>query len=384
MIPLSDSSRRISGTAVLLGLLGAALATLALVDVSAGHSVARQAGSATGSGIGSRTGSGGLTPSGPGVSSPAGLRLLTEAAAASAATSYQGLQIVAWWGPHGASTSIVQVWHERDRSILAQVTDMGSAPSAGAPQPMSASGQDPDGILGLSRQLLVLIRANYEVVHAGRGWADNRQAQIVDLRRPDGSLAARFWLDDATKLPLRRETFDSLARMISEDAFINLRIGGRGLRGMPAADARAWSARLDSAQIARLRAQGWPVPMQLPGNLVLVAAHQTVTALGPVIDLDYSDGLSLVSIFLQHGQLPRALPGWQEVVLRGRAVYSTDPDWRSLAWSAHGFVYTVIAEAPAATVDQVVDALPHDAGPGFWGRIARGMRRLASWANPFR
>jgi hypothetical protein len=150
------------------------------------------------------------------------------------------------------------------------------------------------------------------------------------------------------------------------------------------ADVRGWSSRLDPAQLAMLRARGWPVPRLLPGNLLLIAAHQRGTAAGPVIDLDYSDGLSLVSIFLQRGELPRALPGWQEITLRGSAVYSTDPDSRSLAWSARGFVYTVIAEAPVATVDQVVDSLPHDARPGFWGRIARGMRRLASWANPFR
>jgi sigma-E factor negative regulatory protein RseB len=376
VIPLAYSSRRITGAAVLLGLLGAALATLALVDVSSGQSVTRRAGSGTGPGE--------LSPAGNAASSRVGLRLLSEAAAAGAATSYQGDQIVAWWGPHGVNTSIVQVWHERDRSILAQVTDMGSAPSAAAPQqPWAAGEQDPDGILGLSRQLLALMRANYQVAYAGRGWADNRQAQIVVLRRPDGSLAARFWLDAATKLPLRRETFDSRARMISEDAFINLRIGESALRGMPAADVRAWSARLDSAQIAGLRAIGWPAPRLLPGKLRLVAAHQTATASGPVIDLDYSDGLSLVSIFLQRGQLPQGLPGWQQMVLRGSAVYTTDPDWRSLSWSARGFVYTVIAEAPAATVNQVVDALPHDAGPGFWGRIARGMRRLGGWLNPF-
>ena len=152
---------------------------------------------------------------------------------------------------------------------------------------------------------------------------------------------------------------------------------------MPVAGVRGWSSRLGSAQIAELRAQGWPVPPQLPGSLLLIAAHQSATAAGPVVDLDYSDGLSLVSVFLQRGQLPQALPGWQQITLRGSAVYSTDPDSRSLTWSAHGFVYTVIAEAPAATVDQVVDSLPHDARPGFWGRIAKGMRRLASWVNPF-
>lgn len=376
MSPLWYSSRRLTGGAVLLGLLGAALATLVLVDGSSGQSVARRTGAAGPPG--------GLPRLGQTASSRAGLRLLREAAAAGVATSYQGVQIVAWWGPRGASTSVVQVWHERGRSILAQVTDMGSAASAAA-QPTSAAGaQDPDGILGLSRQLLVLMPGNYEVVYAGRGSADNRQARIVDVLRRDGSLAARYWLDTATKLPLRRETFDSRARMISEDAFINLRIGDSGLRGMPVAAVRGWSARLDPAQIASLRAQGWPVPKLLPGDLLLVAAHQSATAAGPVIDLDYSDGLSLVSIFLQRGELSGAMPGWQEITLRGSAVYSTDPGSRSLVWSARGFVYTVIAEAPPATVDQVVDALPHDAGPGFWGRIAKGMGRLASWANPFR
>jgi sigma-E factor negative regulatory protein RseB len=379
---MSASSRRITGAAVLIGLLGAALATLVLVDVPAVTPAAPQGGSGTGPG--------GLWPARPAsaanatASSRAGLRLLSEAAAAGMATSYQGEQIVAWWGPYGSTTSVVQVWHERGQGILAEVTDMGSVPPAAAPQPSAAGEQEPNGILGLSRQLVNLMRANYQVADVGQGWTDDRQAQIVELRRPDGSLAARFWLDTETKLPLRREIFDSGARMISEDAFINLRLGSSGLRGMPATDARPWSPRLDPAQIARLRMQGWPVPAELPGNLLLVAAHQTRAATGPVIDLDYSDGLSVVSIFLQRGQLQGALPGWRETMLQGRPVYSINPSLRSVAWSAHGFVYTVIAEAPPATVEQIVDALPHDAGPGFWGRIGRGLGRLASWVNPFR
>jgi len=375
---MSPPSRRVTGAAVLIGLLGAALATLALVDASAGPSVASRAGSGAGPD--------GSTPAGQAAgaaSSRAALRLLSAAAEAGTAITYQGMQIVAWWGPRGSTTSVVQVWHERDRSTLAQVAKAGSAHSANAAQ-LPAGEQNPDGILGLQPQLLGLMRTNYQVADAGRGWAAGRPARIVDLRRPDGSLAARYWLDAATKLPLRREIFDSRARMISEDAFIDVRIGDSGLRGMPASDARPWSARLDPAQIATLRAQGWPLPAELPGNLLLVAAHQTTTGAGPVLDLDYSDGLSVVSLFLQRGKLDGALPGWREVALRGRPVYSAGPDLRSLAWSAHGFVYTVIAEAPSATVDQVIDALPHDAGPGFWGRIARGLRRLASMANPFR
>jgi hypothetical protein len=372
---LSSPVRLAAGAAVLLGMLGAALATLALVDAPAGPAALGRAG--PGTGPAHRSGA-------DDASSPAGLRLLTDAAAAGVAISYEGVQVVAWWGPGGLSASVVQVWHERDRSILAQVTSIGSAASAASPEPLAAEAQDPDGVLALSPRLLILIRANYRVVEAGQGRADNRPARIVDLLRPAGGLAARYWLDDVTKLPLRRETFDSSGRMVSEDAFINLRIGDSGLRGMPAADARGWSAQLNSAQIIRLRAGGWPLPGSLPGNLRLVAAHRTGTSAGPVIDLDYSDGLSVVSVFLQRGQLPGALPGWQRFVVHGRTVYSTDPDRRSLTWSAHGFVYTVIGEAPPATVDQVVDALPHDPGSGFWGRLARGLRRLGSWANPFR
>jgi sigma-E factor negative regulatory protein RseB len=46
-------------------------------------------------------------------------------------------------------------------------------------------------------------------------------------------------------------------------------------------------------------------------------------------------------------------------------------------------VYTLIADAPASTVSEVVAGLPHQDQPGFWVRMARGFRRLASWANPF-
>jgi hypothetical protein len=31
-----------------------------------------------------------------------------------------------------------------------------------------------------------------------------------------------------------------------------------------------------------------------------------------------------------------------------------------------------------------VAGLPHSGEPGFWARMARGFRRLLSWANPFR
>jgi hypothetical protein len=43
----------------------------------------------------------------------------------------------------------------------------------------------------------------------------------------------------------------------------------------------------------------------------------------------------------------------------------------------------MIADAPDQTVDQAVSALPHSRKAGFFGRMDRGLHRLASWLNPF-
>ena len=381
MISLIPPGRRLSGAGLALGLLTAALAAVTLVDSAAGPAPADRRPEP-------------VTPSPLTVSTAAaraGLRLLSAAASAALTVPYGGEQLVAWWGPRSSSLSLIQVWHPRNSSVRASATDMGAAPpglAAGLDGPVVAgpataaasTTSDPDGVLTISQQMVDLIQAHYTVAASGRGQVVGRSARIVTLNRPDGSLAARFWLDQDTRLLLRRETFGTGNRMISEDTFLDLRVGGTALAGMPEQNVREWPAKLTAAELGTLRAQGWPAPAGLPGGLRLLAAHRT----SQVMDLDYSDGLSMVSVFVQRGELPVVLPGWREISMAGHAVYSGDPDLRSLSWSAHGFVYTVIATAPPSVVSAAVGALPHDPSRGFWGRIAHGLKRLASWANPFR
>lgn len=102
-----------------------------------------------------------------------------------------------------------------------------------------------------------------------------------------------------------------------------------------------------------------------------------------MLDLGYSDGLSVISLFEQRGNLATRMAGWHKITLAGHVVYTSDPDQRSLTWSSRGMVYTLLADAPAQTVAGVVGALPHDAPPGFWKRMSHGVARLASWVNPF-
>ena len=315
-------------------------------------------------------------------------RLLTQAAQAAVVTSYQGEEIVSHWGASGGGTVLVSdIWHVSGGPTVTQTLAAGTYTSSEPYLSSDPNGQWPEGVLGVTTQLVRLLEAHYIVAYGGMGSADNRAAQIVEAWRDDGSLAARFWLDDVTKLPLEREVFDSAAHVISEDVFINVRFGNQAPVAAPAggpADSQGpWTDPLPARELLALRAGGWLVPPQLPGGLSLFTGAQTRTSSGKVLDLGYSDGLSVVSVFEQHGHLAAKLDGWQKITVAGHVIYAAGPDQRSLTWSGRGMVYTVIADAPAQTVTNVIGALPHDAPAGFWKQMSRGFARMASWVNPF-
>jgi sigma-E factor negative regulatory protein RseB len=332
----------------------------------------------------------GGTPS-PDVRRPASAlaaRLLTQAAQAAVLTSYQGEEIISHWGTtSGGSVLVSDIWHASGGQTITQTLTAGTASSSEPYLSSDTNGQWPEGVLGVTTQLVRLLETHYVVVYAGAGSADNRTAQIVEAWRENGSLAARFWLDDATKLPLEREVFDTAAHVISEDVFVNVRFSKLAPAAAPAvgpSDPQGpWTDPLPAARLLALRGSGWLVPPELPGGLSLFAGAQTQTATGTVLDLGYSDGLSVVSVFEQRGNLAAKLAGWHKITVAGHVIYAAEPDQRSLTWASRGMVYTVMADAPAQTVDDVIGVLPHDKPPGFWRRMSRGFVRLASWVNPF-
>jgi sigma-E factor negative regulatory protein RseB len=330
----------------------------------------------------------------PAQASSSGLRLLSQAAAACQTVSYTGVQLSAGHGPDGSWASVVNVWHQRDRQTMVQAVTV----PVTLPRPLGQSARtvpvdgdaddpvdlrDPEGVLGMTPELVALLAVNYRASLGGQSWVAGRLTREVVLRHANGTLAARFWLDSATKLPLRRQTFDTTSREVSEDTFMTLHLGSTAVARAPVTASMPRTRPLGNARLVQLRTAGWPLPGQLPGGLTLVQANETGGSSAPVIDLAYSDGLSVISLFLQRGHLPAELSGWSEVAMRGQQVYAADPGERSVAWSAHGFVYTLIADAPDQTVDQVVSALPHSARAGFFERVGRGLGRLASWLNPF-
>ncbi len=323
-------------------------------------------------------------------SSALAVSLLSQAARAAIATSYQGQEIVSRWGNSGETVLTSDIWHVSGGQTVTQTVAAGTY-SSGPYLSSDTDGQAPEGVLGVTMPLVRLLETHYVVAYAGPGTVvgdNNRPAQVVEAWRDDGTLAARFWLDDATKLPLEREVFDPAAHLISEDVFFNVRFGNPAPVHPPAggvADPQGpWTDPLSPGQLLELRTHGWLVPVGLPGGLSLFAGAQTQTSNGTALDLGYSDGLSVVSVFEQRGNLAAGLSGWQKTTVDGHVIYAAVPDQRSLTWSSRGMVYTVMADAPAQTVNAVVGALPHDSPPGFWKRLSRGFARLASWVNPFR
>jgi len=310
-----------------------------------------------------------------------GLALMTEAAAACRTTAFSGVQLFRWWGPDGTSVWLADIWHRPGGQTVAE-------PIAGPAAPQARSGLDttpgPSVSLDISAQQLTLMQEGYVLSYTGLGSADGRIAEVVAVRRPNGTLAARYWLDRGTKLPLRRQLFDDQARLVSDISFAELRIGPGSLTGMPAASTQPWPRQLEMQGISALRAQGWPLPGELPGRMVLLTASETATSAGKVVGLSYSDGLSVISLFVQRGELPSQLTGWQRIAIAGHVAYAVDPDDQTIAWSANGYVFTLLADAPTSTVDRAIAALPHGSDMSFWDRLGRGFRRLAHWANPFR
>jgi sigma-E factor negative regulatory protein RseB len=332
-----------------------------------------------------------------------GIQLLGESAAAGLAVSYQGVELLAQSGVAGQDTIVSDVWHSGGVTVT-QTSDPAMLTGTQPYVSYDVDNRSPEGVFGVTKTLVSLLGQHYVAVYQGTGSAVGRPALIVELHRADGSLAARFWLDRQTMVPLRREVFDTSARLTSEEAFVQVQFGtltkppgptaasGSGAKASAKASASAgataatpsgsgWSAVTAPAQLlAGLNKQGWRLPVSLPGGLPLYSAARSTTTAGQVLDLGYSDGLSVVSLFVQRGTLAQRPAGWQQVSLPGHQVYVAG---HSIIWAGGGFVYTMLADAPPVVVTEVVASLPQNTAPGFFDRIMRGFHRLAAVANPF-
>ena len=364
----------VPGALTLLAVLGHAHADSAAGTRPASLGTELAQGSQQGAGLPAGSGSDIRAPSA--AARARGLVLLSRAAAAGRAASYQGVESIADTTLAGPSTVVATVWHRGGGLTVTQLA--GGQPEA----TYDSDGRTLEGVFGVTTALVRLLDKNYVPVYLGPGSLAGRSALVVGVRRADGSTAARFWLDERTLLPLRRDVYDPSAHLVSDDRFTSVRFGPARMPRVAAGPGQsAWTAASPAHLLSILNGEGCLLPRTLPGDLSLYAAAQAPTPAGPVTDLGFSDGLSRVSLFVERGTLPAKMPGWQPERISGHVVYVAQHE---VAMSGRGFVYTLVTDAPPQTVDAVVTALPANGKPGFLNRLGRGLGRIADALDPFR
>lgn len=303
------------------------------------------------------------------------LALLTQAARAAQTRSYSGTQYVTTWHDGGATSAVADVRHAPgSAAVVAVRPTAGDSADLGETAVVLAS--------DLDLRLLRLLAEHYALVSAAYATVVGRKARVVEALRDNGAVAGRFWLDAATGLVLRRESFDTAGRLVRTSAFTTLTIDP----GQDPLAADTMVPVLDRAEVAYLRSAGWRIPDELPGDLELFDARLRVRQGQQVLHLSYSDGLSALSLFAQKGRLGSApLAGFTRAKMGGSTVWVRAASPERVVWGGDGRVFTLLSDASPETVRSAVDALPHDRAPrtGLLARLERGLKRLGSWLNPF-
>ena len=315
------------------------------------------------------------SPAGPSASESRALQLLSAASRAARTRSYSGTQYVSSWHDGTATSSVADISHSAASGSVVTVR-----PTAGA-APDSSVTPTPD----LDPRLVQLLAAHYDLTIGQDSACTGRAAHVVEAhRRGDPAVAARFWLDAATSLVLRRETFDGTGRLVRSSAFMTMTVGPE-LTPMAATSAMAADT-LDPTTAQAFREEGWQVPSALGDELELYDARIRTHDGQPVLHLSYSDGLSTLSLFAQRGSLGVArMAGFTRQKLGSSAVWVRSSSPERVVWGGGGRVFTLLSDAPRDDVRAAVTALPHEKTKraGFLARIGRGLARLASWLNPF-
>ena len=224
---------------------------------------------------------------------------------------------------------------------------------------------------------------NYDVAVDGRASLRTGPAIAVGFRR-DGLLHERLYVDDATSLVVRRETYAAGAP-VRVTALTHLQVTDVDMQSMEAAGETALAHRepLSPGRVRDMAGHGWDVPTTIGTGFELRAGFAVDD--GAAVQLVYSDGLYTLSVYEQPGHVDaHALDGAVRTDRDGIPVYrwpGAEPE--RMVWNGDGHTFTAVTDAPADVLMGAVGDLPHDPAPALTTRLTRGLSRIGSWLWPF-
>ncbi|TWD73254.1 MucB/RseB-like sigma(E) regulatory protein [Kribbella amoyensis] len=310
--------------------------------------------------------------------SPSAVSWLERAALAPERISYHGTQIITAWGPQGSSSAMLGIVHAASQGTEISVVGSSSAPGAKSFVQRAAHGAGP----AVDGGPLDLLKSTYQLAYKCCTETIGRVAVLVEALRDDQTLAARFWIDQASGLLLQRQLFSADGRtLVRATVFTELSIDTSEFLGHLPPMAPGDTETVGMGQVGDLRSQGWTCAADLPASLKLYEVHQD-SASGS-LQFSYSDGLFTVSVFEQRGALdPAAVQGYSAGAIPGVHVRYGMPSYA--VWSSGGIVYTVVGDLPSDLMDKVVAAFPHQQPPQLTAleRMGTGLARMATWLTP--
>jgi len=277
---------------------------------------------------------------------------MARASAAAGQLSYSGSQVFSTTVHGRAVTALVEVDARSGQgSRLSVYTEQGEQILSGF-VPAAASSRIVDG------QLLTLLERNYALA----GWTGarvaGRSATVVQASSTAG-VAARWWIDDATGLLLRQETYDASGALTMAYGFTRLSIADQHgfLEHLPPRlVVPLTTTTLTVSTATELSAQGWACPDQLAG-LALVRLRSDRAESPTALHLVYSDGVNTVSVFEQQGRIVSAPSGWDWDRSLGAFVQHGASSLAS--WQSGALVITVVTDGSAGVLAGAVTSLPH-------------------------
>ena len=206
------------------------------------------------------------------------------------------------------------------------------------------------GFPALLPERISAVARNYDITLGETRRIAGYDCQAVVLTPKDNlRYGYRLYADNASGMLLRAVTFDASGEQIEQFMFTQLVIGGV-TRDMvkPRHASRNW--RVEDAEAAPARANGWGLSSELPGFHKVVELKRRLSDSRPAAQMVYSDGLAAVSVFIE------AVEGRPEPVRPGLASMGAIHMYtREVA----NHVVTVVGEAPAASVQRIANAVEY-------------------------
>jgi putative zinc finger protein len=240
---------------------------------------------------------------------------------------------------------------------------------------------DPAGAKNRSdMESLEALDSAYDLGFDGQQAVDGRMATVVTASL-HGQVSARFWIDVATGVLLQRELYAD-GQLVRRSTFTIFHRTRHGFIPHLSPEPPSPPTTAVSMSFApALNDKGWACPERLNAHFQLAFLNQ-VEADGAVMRVEYTDGLSRLSVFEERGSLDASsLAGFRSVTYGGHLVY-VKPGLPMLAvWESDGTVFTAVTDAPQQMVGNLISRLPHvneAPAPGVTSRIGHGLSRLAS------